>query len=49
MRIGWREDQRRRAIEAILSGAQNDGLDVSCLAGVAIKYRSLATVDQIGM
>ena len=49
MRIGGREDQRRGAIEAILSGAQNHRRNVARLAGVAVEHRSLAAVDQIGM
>src|ERR1035437_8798806 len=49
MRIGRRENQGRGAIEAILSGAQNDRRNVARLSGIAVEHRYLAAVNQIGM
>ncbi len=49
VRISGRENQRRSAIEAVLSGAQNHRRNVTRLACIAVEHRNLTAVDQVGM
>src|SRR6266852_648263 len=49
VRICYRKNQRRSAIEAILPGAQHHRRNVARLSGRAVEHRNLAAVNQIGM